>query len=296
MKVGWGLALVGAAVVFAVVALWWHWAADAPEPLPATSEPAPQPPADPVVPPGADRPAGGDQQASDAAEPPPEPGDRLWEAVRRHCPWPPLPSSWEVLGEPCLSAMDNLDEDGWRRPLADALGTRRAVVAALDNPECGVALTDGWPGETRPDLRRSCEAAAMMRLADLQDQCVERLHTDWESVRVQSMAMVDEISDSQEKYHRLVEDDHMARAYLYWETYMCRMVPPEAFEWIGALPVPPGDPSASRHERPPITQALDLYDAARRLGAELPDWALEKLEYRAEVRRRELAKGSGDGN
>ena len=131
----------------------------------------------------------------------------------------------------------------------------------------------------------------------MQDQCVEKLHTDWESVRMRSNAMVDSISDSQEKYHRLVEMDHKARAYNYSETYLCRTVPPEAFEWIVALPVPPGDPTASRYERPPITQALDLYDAARRLGAEIPDWALGRLEYRAEVRRRQLANGSGgDGN
>ena len=186
--------------------------------------------------------------------------------------------------------------DGWRRPLANALGTRRAAAAALDNPECRVALAQDWPGETRPALREPCAAAAMVRLAELQDHCVERLHTDWESVRVQSNAMVDRISDSQEEYHRWIESDNKAAAGLYWETYLCRLVPSEAFEWIGALPVPPGDPTASRHERPPITQALDLYDAARRLGAEIPDWALGRLEYRAEVRRRQLANGSGDGN
>ena len=187
--------------------------------------------------------------------------------------------------------------DGWRWPLADApLGTRRTVAAALYNPECEVALAEDWPGEIRAELREPCSAAAMIRLAELQDQCVERLHTDWESVRKQSKAMVEEISDSQEKYYHWIESDNKRQTYLYWETYLCRKVPPEAFEWIEALPVPPGDPAASRHERPPITQALDLYDAARRLGAEIPDWALEKLEYRAEVRRRELGSRSDDGD
>ena len=295
MKVGRWLALPAAVAVTGVA--WWHWTEDTPEPpAAAVSTPpvATASPPEPSFPPAPDR-----QTAEAVVEPAaaPHDPDRLWEAVRRQCPWPPLPSSWEVLGKPCLSAMENLDEDGWRRPLADALGTRRAVAAALDNPECRVALAQDWPGETRPALREPCSAAAMMRLADLQDHCIERLHTDWESVLVRSHAMVDRISDSQEEYHRLVEADNKASAGLFWETYMCRMVPPEAFEWIEALPVPPGDPAASRHERPPITQALDLYDAARRLGAEIPDWALGRLEFRAEVRRRGLAdaNGSGDG-
>ena len=271
---------------------WWYWTGDAPAPIPAPPAVAVSPPPEPSVPLKADL------RTADAVVEPaaaPDDPDRLWEAVRRQCSWPPLPSSWEVLGEPCLSAIEALAEDGWRRPLADALGTRRTVAAALDNPECGVALAQDWPGEIRPSLREPCSAAAMVRLAELQDQCVEKLHMDWESVRVRSNAMVEEISDSQEEYHRLVESDHRRRAYNYSETYLCRMVRPEAFEWIEALPVPPGDPTAHRYERPPITQALDLYDAARRLGAEIPDWALEKLEYRAEVRKRELAEASGSG-
>ena len=280
------------AAVAAAGTAWWHWTGnepgDAPAPEPASTAVAVPPPAAPSVAPSADVPT-----AAAVSEPPPDDQERLWEAVRRHCPWPPLPASWEVLGTPCLSAMEDLDENGWRRPLADALDTRRAVAAALDDPRCRVALARDWPGETRPALREPCRAAAMVRLAVLQDQCVERRHTDWESVRVRSNAMVDRISDTQEKYHRWIEDNNKRRAGLYWETYLCRMLPPEAFEWIGALPVPPGDPTADRYERPPITQSLDLYDASRRLGGEIPDWALGKLEYRAEVRRRQLADQAG---
>ena len=189
--------------------------------------------------------------------------------------------------------MEILDDSSWWTPLDDALVTKRTVAAALGHPDCAVALADDWPGELQPELREPCAAAAMMRLAEYQDQCVEKLHTDWQEVHDRIRVP----SETQEKYHRRVESDNKSRAGNYWDTYRCRAVPPEAFEWIEALPVPPGDPSASRHERPPITQALDLYDAARRLGAEIPDWALEKLEYRAEVRRRrELANGGGDGN
>ena len=191
--------------------------------------------------------------------------------------------------------MNRLDDNpadgarpGWRDQLLDdPLGTRRTVAAALDRPECGVvALAHDWPGEIRPELRRACSTEAMLRLAALQDKCVERLHTDWEQVHTRSQARVERISDSQEEYHRLVERDNKAAAGLYWETYMCRKVPPEALEWVEALPVPPGDPTAHRYNRPPITQALDLYDAARRLGAEIPDWALGRLELEAEIAKR----------
>ncbi|MCY3839773.1 MAG: hypothetical protein OXH09_14150 [Gammaproteobacteria bacterium] len=72
-------------------------------------------------------------------------------------------------------------------------------------------------------------------------------------------------------------------------------MPSEAFEWIEALPMPPGDPTAHRYNRPPITQALDLYDAARRLGAEIPDWALGRLELQAEIEKRREQEGRRAG-
>lgn len=142
------------------------------------------------------------------------PSERLlWDTVKAVCPWPPYPSSWQVLGEPCLSAMNRLHLDdgsdggdrGWREGLADPLGTRRTVAAALGRPECAVAAATDWPGETRPDLRASCAAAAMLRLASLQDKCVERLHTDWEKVHAWSVASIHSISGTQEDYHRRVE-------------------------------------------------------------------------------------------
>ena len=246
------------------------------------------PPASPDPPfePGADRQAEHGQQAADVVADEPEPPDALlWEAVTRHCPWPPLPASWQVLDEPCRSAMDRLrlaeeqdtDARGWREVLAHPVAARRAVAAALDRPECRVP-----EGETRPGLHEACSAEAMLRLASLQDKCVERLHTDWERVRDRSRARVERIAESQEEYHRLVESAHRSRAHIYWETYICRTVPAEAFAWVGVLPEPPGDPTAHRYNRPPITQALDLYDAARRLGADIPDWATGQLELIAE--------------
>lgn len=249
-------------------------------------------------------PPGDDQTTTPAVAESGAPHARIWETVKAACPWPPLPSSWQVLDEPCLSAMNRLDDDpdgfappGWRDVLLeDPLGTRRAVAAALARHDCSaVALAEDWPGETRHALREACAADAMVRLAEVQDKCVERLHTDWEAVHARSQAMIEDISDSQEKYHRLVEDDHRRGAFIYWETYMCRTVPPQAFDWIEALPVPPGDPTARRRNRPPITQALDLYDAARRLGAEIPDWALGQLELIAEIENRREQDVPEDG-
>ena len=286
--------LLPAAAVAAGLA-WWHWTAgdpESPEPPAAAPPDAAAPPPEQAV--AASRPDDDGQPAgSVAAEPEPTP-ERLWEEVKSVCPWPPLPSSWQVLDGPCLSAMNRLRLDrnldgaarGWRAVLADPLGARRAVAEALDRPECRVPPAQDWPGETRPDLREACAAEAMLRLASLQDKCVERLHTDWETVYADSLARYDRISESQDEYHRRVEDMHDARPYAYWETYMCRTAPPEAFEWIETLPAPPGDPTAHRYNRPPITQALDLYDAARRLGAEIPDWALGRLELVVEIERR----------
>ena len=115
----------------------------------------------------------------------------------------------------------------------------------------------------------------MARLADLQHKCVERLHTDWAEIHNKTIEQVDRIaaedSYTQDRYFRLVEDDHFRRTHIYWETHTCRSVDPGAFEWVDALPEPPGDPAAPRYNRPAISQWLDLYDAADRLGAEIPE-------------------------
>ncbi|MDE0442824.1 MAG: hypothetical protein OXL38_11955 [Gammaproteobacteria bacterium] len=281
--VRWGLPVL---IVVAAALAWWHWTPGEPA---STALLAAQPDAEREQPVGVEV-ALPDGDSPVEAEPP---QDRIWETVKSVCPWPPLPSSWQILDEPCLSAMNKLKLDnGWRRVLADPLGTRRAVAEALARHDCRtVALANDWPGETRPDLREACGSGAMVRLAELQGKCVERLHTDWETLHVSSQDRIARTSRSQEDYHRRVDRRLKGGAHNYWETYMCRTVPPEAFEWIEALPVPPGDPTAHRHNRPPITQALDLYDAARRLGADIPDWALGRLELEAEIReRREQAR------
>ena len=213
-------------------------------------------------------------------------------AVERDCPWPPTPSGWWTLDGRCLETLNRLYlDDGWRRVLDDPGGTRAEVVAALDRSECRVPTPvedDGtldWPGETRPDLREACGAGAMVRLADLQDRCVEWLHTDWQRVYDIWRIAMNDPSESQTQYYRLVDGYNRNMVRVYWEVHTCRSVRPDAFDWIDALPAPPGDlssplvsPARSLVE---LTQKPDLYEAARRLGWEFPDRMLRYLEYEA---------------
>ena len=151
-----------AAAVAVGVFAWWYLGTGDPESgtPPATTPTATAPPQPEHVAEAVEglRSEGGGPAEPDAPDRPP------WEVVRTVCPWPPLPSSWQVLDEPCLSAMIRLDDNpvggappGWRNALQnDPLGTRRAVAAALARHDCSmVALADDWPGETRPALREA---------------------------------------------------------------------------------------------------------------------------------------------
>lgn len=206
---------------------------------------------------------------------------RSWDAVKRHCPWPPGVAAWEILDDACLSAMFDmrLDADEWRRVLDDPGGTRRAVVAALDDPQCHLRR-----GESRPDLREACAADAMVRLAELQQKCLETAHTDWRGVFDRRFR-----AETQEEYHHGAERDAENLAYALWKTYVCR-ADMDALAWIEALPEPQDDvayagreifvPSEERGRlggfRPPrLTQVLPLYALALRLGADVPEWVNE---------------------
>ncbi len=210
--------------------------------------------------------------------------------VERVCPWPPDPLSWQVLDVPCLEAMDAfMMDDRWRRVLDDPLGTRRAVAEALDRPGCRIPLAvdaDGTltPGEVRADLRETCAAEAMARLAELQALCFQTVHLDLDSGLLMRQSYndleYDENPDMAE-YHRRERDEDHGDARTYWMVYRCRSVPPEALEWIEALPTPRdmdvydaaqaalfNAANVYGHHRGEITQAKYLLEAARRLGWE----------------------------
>ena len=211
--------------------------------------------------------------------------------LRRGCSWPVHPDTWRDLDERCLAAMDRVTGETaleLRLLVGDAAATRRAVVAALDDRECRVPPLgprdpdvpwnrwQRWQGEPRPDLRGRCAADAMVRLAELQIECVPIIVYDTERdywgyrARFEEEAAV--ASLSQEEYYRLVRRDKLNHAYDFWRSFLCRSAG-DALAWVDALPEPLGDPDDIRYHRPPYTQALDLYDTARRLGADVPEWA-----------------------
>ena len=222
--------------------------------------------------------------------------ERLVEAGEPDCPWPPHPDSWHALDEPCEAALNRFFlTDDWRRVLDDALGSRRAVTAALENPACRPHDADAhktewsewprWRGEHRPDLRDACAADAMVRLAKLQHTCVPRLRRDVDGLDEvdQHYEFTRDIDDlaveygwDQESYYRAVATRRTSLARSYWQDHMCRSVPMAAFRWLDQLPVPPGDDVRTFDRLSPNTQALHLYDAARRLGAEVPVWTLPR--------------------
>ena len=220
----------------------------------------------------------------------------LVESVRPHCPWPPHPASWRALDEPCEAALDRFYlTDQWRSVLADAVETRRAVAAALDDPDCRPHDADArrtswsewprWDGEPRLELREACAADAMVRLAKLQHMCVLRLRLDERGIgevdrHDASILEVDDLGAEhawdQETYYRRMAAHHSIVAGSYWADYKCRSLPATAFDWLDQLPEPPKDQVRSFAHPSASTQALHLYDAARRLGAEVPTWTLPR--------------------
>ena len=162
----WLISLLAAAVVW--VFAWRYWPEEN-QPVPDRSliSPAPSQATEGV----AETPAvTGEVILESATDLPGRIADDDAEAIlRRGCPWPVHPDTWRDLDERCLGAMDRVRGDSaleLRRLVGDAAATRRAVVAALDDPECrlpplgprdaGVPWNrwPRWRGETRPDLAR----------------------------------------------------------------------------------------------------------------------------------------------
>ena len=205
-------------------------------------------------------------------------------AIKRACPWPPTPSTWRELDDSCLGVMaQHESNDQWRFAFEkDPFETRRAVVAALDDAACHVPAD-----ETNSALREACAAEAMVRLAALQDSCVYRLHWDAEEVfaRGRTELAPDSNGVSQEEYFGMVEKQRRRDAYSLWQFHMCRSVA-DAADWVDKIP-PPADPllaserSGRRNGGLPKTQAIDLREAARRLGHPFTQEELGRLaQYR----------------
>ena len=212
--------------------------------------------------------------------------------IRHDCPMPVHPDTWHSLDEHCVAAMARVDDGESSaklyRLIQDANAIRQAVVAALDDPECRLPPMEPrdadipwnrwprWRGEPRPDLHERCAAEAMVRLAELQVECVATNAADhardhWLAKAHWEQAAA-EASLSQDEYYRLLSSEDLDNASVFWKAFMCRSAD-DALVWVEALPEPLGDPADWRYHRPPYSQALDLYDTARRLGADVPEWA-----------------------
>ena len=210
----------------------------------------------------------------------PEPSSG-WKEAKLNCPWPPRADTWRALDERCVATMSRLVRPDWLSAFHDTLRTRRMVVAALDKPECRPP-----PAQSRPDLHEACAAEAMVRLAVLQNKCVDALRTHWNErldYELEATLSIDLATGqlrlgthppySQQEHYRRVELHNRFAAEALWRTHLCDSVPATALDWIDALPIP-----LDHQSRPPFddfpTQAPDLVEAARRLGASIPSSAL----------------------
>ncbi|MCY3839183.1 MAG: hypothetical protein OXH09_11160 [Gammaproteobacteria bacterium] len=164
-------------------------------------------------------------------------------------------------------------DDGFGSPrpypdwLRDTERTRRAVVAALDDPQCRVP-----PGETRPGLHGACGAEAMVRLAKMQHACLYVLEKDWSNWPETGLVIVER--GDLEEYHRLVEvaDRSFAgRMWGYSRGTPCAPVSPGVLDWIDTLPTPSEEESASAISVP--TQAPEL---SMRPRSEKGTWPLRR--------------------
>ncbi len=149
----------------------------------------------------------------------------------------------------------------WRSVFEDASRTRNSVVEALRKPDCRVP--DGF---VRPELRESCAADDMARLAVLQQECGKVLTLDddyggahdndweWELDRVARQA-----SDQEDYYRRRSSATDMQLRYA-WQLRRCRAAR-AGVDWIDSLPIPSGGIAD-------YDQHWHLNRAAARLGSQ----------------------------
>lgn len=169
--------------------------------------------------------------------------------------------------EPILAVAKPLT---WREVFASPMATRKAAAIALGNPECNVPN-----GQIRNDLKSSCAADEVAKLAVLHQACVAALRddemsdiTDWEREWEFEVARLDREASDQEDYYRRRGrlEDHWY--WLSWKLGKCRTVPAQALASIRALRYPSDNSQDER--RFPHGQAFELMAAAARLGSE---WA-----------------------
>lgn len=169
--------------------------------------------------------------------------------------------------EPILAVSKPLT---WREVFSSPMDTRVASARALSNPECHVPN-----GQIRNDLKSSCAADEIAKLAVLHQACIAVLRddatrdiTDLEREWDFEIARLDREASDQADYYRRREDLEDQWYWLSWRLSKCRTVPAEALVFIGAFRSPSVDSQDER--RFPHGQTIELMAAAARLGSE---WA-----------------------
>lgn len=179
--------------------------------------------------------------------------EAAWSAVEHACFWPPNADTWRGLDAECLAAWSVLLTTGTlgsysiagARPNADydellpealknPLGIRRAVDAALDRPECRVPKGEG----PFPDLRETCAADDMERLAVLQGWCRPLLADEKRHLRdrEEAKSRVHRQSLSQEEFYSEMKLRDRLDAALLWGLSTCRSLPHEVLPLFDHLP------------------------------------------------------------
>ena len=169
--------------------------------------------------------------------------------------------------EPVLAVSNPLT---WREVFSNPLDARVAAASALSKPVCHVPN-----GRIRNDLKSTCAADEIAKLAVLHHACIAALRddtttdmSDWEHMWNLEIARLDREASNQEDYYRRREDlkDHWY--WLSWRLSKCRTVPAKALVFIESLESPSDDSQDVR--RFAHGQTLELEALAARLGSE---WA-----------------------
>ena len=153
----------------------------------------------------------------------------------------------------------------WREVFDRPEATLAAVAAAVERPECLVP-----EGRFRLDLRETCAADEMAKLAILGRECAVALRwyktlEDRQGLWEMDLRRPERAEDGQE-YRRLLAamDEHWFGAM--WRLGKCRALPPGALDAIGPFPAPYARTYGSGGP-----EQLRLMETAARLGS---DWAL----------------------
>lgn len=245
------------------------------------------------------------------------------------------PNPWSAMGDDCAAALDHRyllepvslaklhnDEFGWEPPaappafdgvswqqvFADPDRTFRAAMDALSRVQCRVP-----EGETRVDLRDTCSADEVAKLAILQTACVMPLvhhgvsnpwlapgeentwsgptDTQIEDTWRSTAELLDQdtsLTAAEYWQHRTELED--ARFRFAWRLMRCERVPRQALAWLDVLPTPSGHPDDQHQGRP-------LTEIAARLGS---DWARLELAQDKQIRqergRRRIERWMRDNN